>query len=274
MKKIYSKIYKPGGKKVSGYLVLTIFIFLFTHSCHFLYDGVGTSRVSGYWEDYNGHMSYTEIPARITVNSINENPAETYSWEVLQFGCKLDNKQELIADVEAAGIPTEDIQTIFYNPDRFDGLKLEPGKTYFVKLDIHANYYSYLFKSQYGFAIYTWQELNDGEVGPVIEPYPGWKGKFMLYALACWLQAGLLFPAAFFVYDAQNGSREVKSYAAWLSTLYAFSTFWIVYVDQPFYTNWADYLLQGIGLAISLAMIVYTFIAFQKPNVEEVPPVV
>jgi hypothetical protein len=269
MKKLYSKLPKSGSNKFYGYSILTAVIFLFVHSCHFSTDGFGTSRSSSYWDDYGGLMSYTEIPARITVRSINENPAGTYGWEVLQFGCELDNKHELIADIEAAGIPKEDIQTIFYNPSAFDNLTLKPNTTYFVKLDMMANYYSFLFKPQSGFAIYSWQELTDGEAGPAIEPYPGWKLKFIIYALANWLQIGLFFAALFFVQDAQKGSREVKKFAAWLVGIFTISTLWIIYVDQPFFNNPTDYILPGIVLATSLGMIVFSFISFLKPDVPE-----
>ena len=268
MKRLYSKLPKSGGNKFYGYSILTAIIFLFVHSCHFTTDGFGTSRYSNYWDDYDGLMSYTEIPARITVRSINDNPAATYEWEVLQFGCELNNKQELMVDIEAAGIPKRDIQTIFYKPSSFDGLALKLNTTYFVKLDIMANYYSFLFKRQYGFAIYTWQELNDGKAAPAIEPYPAWKLKFTVYAIACWLQIGFLFPALFYIQDALKGSREVKKFAAWLTAIYSISTAWIIYVDQPFFNDSSDYTLPGIALAISLGMIVFSFISFLKPDVE------
>ncbi len=269
MKNLYSKLPKPGGKEVYGYTALTFIIFLFVHSCHFTTNGFGTSRSRSYWNDYDGLMSYTEIPARIKVKEIIENPDEKYSWEVLQFGCKLDTHQELITEIEASAIPKEDIQTIFYKPDAFDGLALKPNTTYWVRLDIRANYYSFLFKRQYGFGIYTWQELNDEENGPAIKPYPGWKEKFTAYAVACWLQVGLLFPGIFFVQDAQKGSRSVKNFAAWLSAIFTIATGWIVYVDQPFFNDSSDYWLPGITLAISLGMILFSFISFQRPDEPE-----
>lgn len=257
---------KPGKRNTAGHILLTLIAFSFIHSCSFLYDGVGLSRVSGYWDDYSGNMSYTEIPARIKVQYINENPADKYSWEVLQFGCKLDNKEEIIAEVQQAGIPKKDIQAIFYKPESFDGLKLTPGKTYFVKLDLHSNYYSFLFKQNYGFAIYSWQELNDEESGPTIEPYSGWRLKYVLYAIACWLCFGLIFPTIFYIYAAQDDTREVKNFAAWLTGIFTISTMWVVYVDLPFFTGWVDWILPGIGLAICAAMAIYLRIAFRKPD--------
>ena len=172
-------------------------------------------------------------------------------------------------DVEASGIPKEHIQTIFYRPDSFDGLKLSPNKTYWVTLDLRANYYSFLFKRNYGFAIYTWQELNDGEAGPAIELYPGWKNKYTLYAVATWLQIGLLFPALFFVWDALNGSKDVKKFAAWLIAIFTSATLWVIRVDQPFFNQLSDYVLPGFALALSLGLIIVSFISFQRPDVDD-----
>jgi hypothetical protein len=256
-----------GKSKIREYAVVAGWIFLITHASNFLGDGFGVSRVSGYWDYYNGNMSYTEIPARITVKEIIESPTERYSWEVLQFGCKLDKQQEIIADVHAAGIPVEQIQTLFYNRSSFNA-PLEVGKTYFVELDIHANAYSFLFKRQYAFGIFSWQELGPGEIGPVIEPY-AWKGKLMLYALACFIQTGLFLSIIFFTYDSRTGPRAEIKFTLVLATLFTAATLWIGYVNQPFYRSGIDYILPGIALTVGLGSIIWCSILFLKSDPTE-----
>jgi hypothetical protein len=262
-----SKTPSLGNQKIREYALVAALIFLFIHGCLFLSDGLGYSRVSGYWDYYNGHMSYTEIPARITVKQIIEDPTDRYTWEVLQFGCKLDKQQEIIADVHAAGTPVEEIQTLFYNRNSFDA-PLEVGKTYFVKLDIHANAYSFLFKQQHAFGIFSWEELGAGEPGPTIEPY-AWKGKLMIYALACFIQTGLFMVIIFFTYDSRTGPRIEMKFTLALAALYTVATGWIIYVDQPFYRSATDYILPGIALAVGLGSTTWCSILFLKSDPTE-----
>lgn len=243
-------------KSLRGYSVTAVALFFIMHSCNFLGEGLGVSRASEYFNYYDGSMSYTEVPAIITVKEINETPDENYSWEVLQFGCKLDKQQEIIADVEAAGIPKEHIQTIFYSRELFDA-PLEVGNTYFVKLDIHANYYSFLFKDKVAFGVYWWRQLLDTETQPTIEPYP-WRNKLNVYAVACWIQVGLILSIIFFANDSKKGLPAEKKLTITLTAVYLMATLWIIYVDFPFYKDWSSYFLQVIALAIGLGCLGYT----------------
>lgn len=259
--------YKTLGKmSLKGYSTVVIFMFLFAHACTFTGDGFGMSRYSDIYDHYDGNMSYTEIPARITIKAINESPTETYAWEVLQFGCNLKKQQEIIAEIHEVGIPKEQIQTIFYARDRFDA-PLDIGKTYFMKLDIHANYYSFLFKKSYGFGIFYWRELN-GDESPTIEPYAGWKWKFILYALACWLQTGFFVVVIFFSFDTQTGTRLQKQFSVGLCVIFLLATLWIVFVDSTYQKDWSSHVIQVIAVAIGLSTLGYSLWAFRKPDFE------
>lgn len=252
---------------LGGYSTVVIFMFLFTHACSFLGDGFGVSRVSNFYDSYDGNMSYTEIPAQITIQSINENPSETYSWEVLQFGCNMDEQQEIVAEVHAAGIPKEQIQTIFYEREKFDA-PLETGKTYSVLLDIHANYYSFLFKRSYGFGIFHWRELSEDDAQSAIEPYSGWKWKFVLYAVACWLQIGLFIAVIFFAFDSQSGTRLQKKFSVALCSLFLLATLWIGYVDSTHIKSWSGNIIPIIATGIGLSMLGVSLWAFRKVDLE------
>lgn len=255
---------EEGKKSLRGYALTAVALFFVMHSCNFLGEGLGVSRASEYFNYYDGSMSYTEVPAIITIKEINETPDENYNWEVLQFGCKLNKQQEIMADVETAGIPKDEIQTLFYSRELFDA-PLEVGNTYFVKLDIHANYYSFLFKDKIAFGVHWWRQLLDNENRPTLEPYP-WRNKLIVYAIACWIQVGLILSIIFFANDSKKASRTEKKFTVVLTAMYVMATGWIIYVDYPFYNNWGDYFLQVIALAIGLSCLGYTIWQFRKPN--------
>jgi hypothetical protein len=258
---------KKESKEVSGfwgYSTLTLVFFLVMHACSFFSAGLGISRASEHFNYYDGSMSYTEIPAIITVRGINETPDENYSWEVLQFGCTLNEQQEIIADIKVAGIPKEEIETIFYSRQLFDA-PLDSGSTYLVKLDIHANFYSFLFKDKTAFGIHWWRQLTEGETPAAIEPYP-WPGKLTAYAIACWVQIGLILSMIYFASDSKNGPRFKKKFSAGLALVFLLATLWIIYVDYPFYKDWSYYFLQVIALAIGLSCLGYIVWQFRKPD--------
>jgi hypothetical protein len=256
-----------GKMSLKGYSTVAFVMLLLTHSCTFWGDGFGLSRHNDLYDHYDGNMSYTEIPARITIKAINENPSETYAWEVLQFGCNMKKQQEIIAEVHEAGIPKEQIQTIFYAHDRFDA-PLETGKTYFMKLDIHANYYSFLFKSSYGFGVHYWQELNSEEEAAVIEPYVDWKWKFVIYAIACWLQIGLFITIIYFAGDCQNSTGLEKKTSVGLSLIFLNATLWIAYVDSTYMKDWSDNIIQIIAIGLGLTTLGASLWAFRKVDLE------
>jgi hypothetical protein len=208
-------------------------------------------------------MSYTEIPAIITLRGINETPDENYSWEMLQFGCKLNEQQEIVADIKVAGIPKEKIETIFYSRKLFDA-PLDSGKTYLVKLDIHANYYSFLFKDKTAFGIHWWRELNEDET-PAVESYP-WPANLPAYAIACWIQIGLILSMVYLASDSKNGPRSKKKFSTGLAIVFLIATLWIIYVDKPFYNSWGSYILQVIALIMGLGCLGYSLWQFRKPD--------
>ena len=167
---------------LAGFLVGLLFIV--SNACS---DKLEYSRISDYYDKYDGSMSYSyfKIKFKPTVTTSIEN----ISSPVIHYGYNLTNNVIVKANIIESQIPEKDIKYIFNDTTLFR--KLSPDTVYSGWIGFRGNYLTFPFADAYGFKLTNvWADSG----GEKITSLPDWKAPLLKYAWACYL-----LPFTFFI---------------------------------------------------------------------------
>lgn len=157
---------------------------------NFFFDGCGNSRVRNYFAHYDGSAGYSHLAIKGLVRSIEE-PSPSL-WRNLHYGSNLQGQKQVGIEIIESEVPPADVQALFI------GSKLQPevalGKTYCFHVSHVGNYYSFLFRSRYGFEAYSVHDPAAGDPAQ-LTPQAHWARPYKLYSL-CALLLPILFVVA------------------------------------------------------------------------------
>ncbi|RYD76904.1 MAG: hypothetical protein EOP53_13865 [Sphingobacteriales bacterium] len=194
----------------------------------FLFDGIGNSRVSGYFSHYHGSMSYNYY--RTTFRPVSSSSVEDWWWKNLKYGSRLEDQKVLKTKILASDIPVEDIELIFY--DTVDFPKFSTDSIYAAWVGLRSNYFSFLFRDKYAFEVVSYNAYSATNVE--IEPYEtlnNWKAPLQKYALVCLLLVPLFMMSMHSIFTAGVSKGITKAQPLLFIGIYAAAQAYISDVD-------------------------------------------
>lgn len=228
--------------------------------CNFAFDGCGMSRVSGYFDHYDGSAGYSHLILAGRVESIEEPPSSL--WRNLHYGSKLRGQKAVTLQILRSEIPAEDLEILFANQKVLGETK--PGQLRCFHVSHVGNYYSFLFNTRYAFEAYAAHELSENDHSG-LAPRPGWQLPYMLYS-ACAIALPLLFLTAAMALLARNELtvRRERRRALRLAAPFVF-----LYAAAAAYITWLDWVdrIWPIGKSLCLAILIGLFVwgLFKRP---------
>lgn len=169
---------------VGALLGLLIMVFFF------IFDGIGISRVSGYFDYYKGSMSYSDFKIVLQPTRSLTADEAILSLRNLKYGSRLKDEFLLESKILASEVPQADISHIFYDSTVFG--RLSPDSIYACWMSHRGSYFLFPFQSKTAFEITNVAAYaGDAVVDPIPE-IPNWRKPYLLYAW-CNLLAILLF---------------------------------------------------------------------------------
>jgi len=197
---------------------------------NFLFDGLGFSRVSHYWEHYHGSMSWPAY--RITLRPQGVAPAPAPSFPTLHYGFDLTDHVALKAQLLQSEIPAADMQPVLYDTTAF--ARFSPDSVYYAWVGLRGNAFSFALGGQPAFVVLSYRAA--AAAGAHIPSYPvqqDWRGRWQLYAwavlslqLTFWLTLAGLYALS-----------EERSILAGLLALVSL----LLYIAGAAYVDWFDY---------------------------------
>lgn len=174
-------------KKLFPYNLAGFFIgllFILASACS---DKLEYSRVSHYYDIYDGSMSYSYF--KVKFKPTGTASVERISSPVMHYGYNLTDNVILKANIIESQIPEKDLKHIFYDTLEFS--TLHPDTIYSGWISLRGNYLTFPFSDEYGFKLTNvWADSNNEKYTSL----PQWKTPFLRYAWACYL-----LPFAFFI---------------------------------------------------------------------------
>lgn len=192
----------------------------------FVFDGLGFSRISDYFDDYHGSVSYPSY--RVTLQPRGFKPRPDPTFPVLWYGYDPGSQVALDARIVAADLPPEDIGLILC--DSGVARALSPDTLYAVELALRANYHTFAFGAAPAF------ELVQSGPQPGL-PDPHWRTPWQWYAWAELLLPVLLALAFAMLIAAADDASTGEAIAQLLAVAAALAA--MVYID------WQDYATAG-----------------------------
>lgn len=208
-------------------LVFGLFLLFF----NFLFDGLGFSRVSHYWEDYHGSMSWSAY--RITLRPQGQAPPPDLTFPTLRYGFDLTNHVQLKAQLLQSEIPLADTGPLFYDTTRF--ARFSPDSVYYAWVGLRGNAFSFAMGAQPGFVILRGYQAA-AAASATVPAYPvqtDWRTKWQRYAWARLSLNAVFFIAVFSIASMENERTLVWSLWALFSVL--------LFAAVAGYVDWYDY---------------------------------
>lgn len=227
---------------LGGGIALGIWIVAF----NFLFDGCGFSRVASYYDHYDGSAGFSHSAIVGRVAAIGE-PVRT-SLRNLHYGSMLKGQKSLELEISRAEVPPSDVEAVFIDESLLPAVK--PGAEYCFHVSHVGNYYSFLFKSRYGFSVY---KVHDARAPKhqISTSDPRWALPYKLYSLCVLLLPILFLMAALRLIDSDGKPRQQISVisALWPVFLYAAAAGYIAKLD------WVDR-IRPIGKTLFLCILI------------------
>lgn len=199
----------------------------------FLFDGLGFSRIYGYWDHYNGSMSWAAY--RVTLRPQGQGPAPDRTFPTLHYGFNLTDHVTLKAQLLQSEVPVPDMGPLLYDTTHF--ASFSPDSVYYAWVGLRANYFSFALGARPAFAVTTYQAAAAPASVPDYPVQTNWRGPLRLYA---WVALSL--EIVFMV--AMVGLILLDDYPAAADRLLALVLV-LVYAAAAGYVDWLDYQTSG-----------------------------
>ncbi len=249
---------------VKSYVIATLITFSALFALDFSDVFIAVSRVSGYFDSYNGYASYTEVPAYFHIDSIITNPSENESNEVLRYGMRLDRFYELKVSFLKTAIDQKQIGQVFISPKLLASFRPSKDTMYYGMLDLRGSRYS-IWSGKQHFQVYYLEQVAPNLTAGNIDPMPDWNAnnkKYVLLHFTLLLIFSVLIASLIaYMYDDERPRAKRKLELA--SVFIPFLLLFIVVnylsasIEKVYFTEQTDLLVEyTLPLIITAIMIV------------------
>lgn len=196
----------------------------------FITEALGLSRISDYFETYNGSMSYKYY--KLTFRPIAVEPVNDINFPNLKYGYELDNNKKLKVNILQTEIPFQNIEHIFYNTNNVHAA-FSPDSIYLAWVGIRGNYFSFPFRDKYGFQITQVSAYvgADEEVSiyPTLEP--NWANGLKIYAWISIFLETLFIMALVSILNMDEPNRYARFFPILFIILFGAAGLYVDYMD-------------------------------------------
>lgn len=276
------RVLHPNSRR---YLAWSLGLFAFFLANDLFGAVVAVSSVSGYFDNYRGEVSYSEVPVYFTIRSIDNDPAGRERLEVFRYGMRLDKKLELKVRLVKAAIDQSEIGRVFISPEllakvQSPSREVDKAAVYYGLLDLRGSIYTIWHGKQH-FEVHSIEQVPDGQVPGTVQMLPAWKRPNQLYVLAYLAQLLLMAMvlAGLVLYTTDNwrpyGSQRGHLALATLGPLALFLV--VVYsssrLETPWHAMdvevWMSYLLPL--LVATVALVTTAALLLRAPGADTPP---
>lgn len=220
----------------------------------FIFDGCGTSRAASYFDHYDGSAGYSRTTLVGRVRSIEDPPPSL--WRNLYYGSKLREQKVVRLDVLQSEVPPQDVEVLFVSSELLTGLATE--RLYCFHTTHVGNYFSFLFRSRYGFQAHSVHEFVEKE-SPELVPNPRWTLPYKLYAVCSILLPLLFVMAGARIVGADSGGGSQRQLRR---RLLGSIPLVLLFVAASGYITWLDRIehIWPVGKGMLLALLIGLFV--------------
>jgi|GEM_PF-4319486 len=244
-------------------LALMLFFLPFT----VLFDGLGLSRVSHYFDVYHGSLSWAHYRVTFQPQGTGQRPAPDSWTNTLRYGFNLAHHAALDARLLQTDVALAEAGPLLYDTTAFPR-GFSPDSVYYAWMGVRGNYLSYPFGARPVAVVLAYRAAAAPAAAPSYPPQPQWSRPLRLYA---WVSLTLMLwfgAAAMAVASLPEYRRPADRLAALLLVL--------VFGAARGYVDWFDYHTGEewpiFGPLLTLLLLAgYVYQLFQPESSEEAP---